>query len=358
MKGLVIFIFIVLFSKTAGFAQGFSSIEKLTIGEETSIDLSQIRLSAEDTFSYDVKLIHDQQKKPQCYYTQLVTPVCETGVCNLVAISVYWDLSGNYLGYQLPSGKILTKLDHKPFSIEDYKKLDLILKDRYWSLASYDINDLIIDSTKTLVDSEIDAYSGATAKFVNPAENIEGALYTIYTLWKFIHEPDKVEVLVAHTLKLMDQEKINLLDFLQSDNLNYHKLAVKILKSRKNIDDEYLDPLLCILIKNDQYLAYDILQIINIADPDMQLKLWDVYQQVEIYKKRDIIHKLGEKESSDKLLLQISLYLSRLQHYPEARLLVKFLEKHQPLPTAVRKTIESNSFKSKKVEKAIASLLN
>ena len=357
MREICILIFINYFSITAGFSQGFSSLEKFPIEEEVTIDLSHFRLSAEDTFSYDVKLIYDWQSKPHSYYTQLVTPVCETGVCLLVAIAVYWDLSGNYMGYQLPPDKILTKLDHEPFSIEDYKKLDLILSDNYWSLASYDINDLIIDSTKTLVDSEIDAYSGATAKFVSEKDNIEGALYTIYTLWDFIHDKEKTDYLLAHTLNLMEEGKVDLISFLKSDNLNYQELAVNILKSGEKIDQSYLAPLLQIILKNDQYLAYEILQMID-ADPDIQLQLWDVYQQVNISKKRDILQKLAENESSEELLLQVCLYLSHLQHYPEARLLVKFLEEFQPLPAKVKQSIVSNSFKSKNIEKAVASLLN
>lgn len=357
MKKSGILIFTSYFSITAGLSQGFSSIEKLTIGKEVNIGLSHLRLSAQDTFYYDIKLIYDRQSKPYTYYTHLITPVCETGVCLLVAIAVYWDLSGNYLGYQLPPDKILTKLDHEPFSIEDYEKLDLILSDKYWSLASYDINDLIIDSTKTLVDSEIDAYSGATAKFVSEKDNIEGALYTIYTLWDFIHDKERADYLLAHTLNLMEQGKIDLTSFLESDNFNYQELAVNILKTGEKIDQSYLDPLLQIIVENDQYLAYEILQMID-ADPDLQLKLWHVYQQVNISKKRDILQKLAEHESNEALLLQVCLYLSHLQQYPEARLLVKFLEKYQPLPAKVRQSIAANSFQSKNVEKAVASLLN
>jgi hypothetical protein len=66
--------------------------------------------------------------KPAYYYSEIFTPVCETGECKPIYINIYWDLMGNYDYFDQPENEILTKLDHKPFTDDDYELLDEILR--------------------------------------------------------------------------------------------------------------------------------------------------------------------------------------------------------------------------------------
>ncbi len=358
MRRLSIFVFIVFCTFATGLAQGSFGIDGLDFSREVIIELSQKHLSNQDTLSYDIKLIYDQQKKPQCYYTKLITPVCETGVCKLVAISVYWDFTGNYFGYQLPPDRILTKLDHEPFTAEDYQKLDHILRDKYWLLANYEIDELIVDSTKTLIDSEIDAYSGATAKFVSEKDNIEGALYTIYTLWKFVHDQDKINHFQNYTAGLFGRAELQLPDFLQSSRESYQKWALAALDTQKFNNQEYFEPLSEIVLNADQFVAYDALKLMDLSDHQLQKDLWEIYKEVDMSKKRDIINKISSVSLDISLLQEMITYLTQLESYPEARLLIILLESCKPLSEEVVQAIRKiGKYENERVQQEVLALL-
>lgn len=351
----LLFILIICCSISVGFAQDWLISPENNAQYEENIALKEYKLSANDTLAYDIKLVFNKDDNPRFYYTKLVTPVCETGVCKLVAIKVYWDLTGGYLRYELPPDKILTKIDHQPFDEKDYEKLDKILLDSYWPLAEYEIDELIIDSTKTLIDIEIDAYSGATAKFVSKDDNIEGALYTIYTLWKFVHDEEKVSGLQDVTAELMDQNKLQLIDFLKSSNQNYQRWAVDILSSKDSVDEKYYQPLLNIILNADQFMAYDALQLLGLTDVHLQNELWEIYKKVNIFKKRDIIDKFSNVQLDLPLFRNMVLYLSRINSYPEARLLIQLISTNlsDELVQTIRKI---NEYENERVGQEIKAL--
>ncbi len=166
---------------------------------------------------------------PAYYYSNIFTPVCNTGECLPVYINIYWDLSGKYLRFDQPVGEILTKLDHIPFSAEDYILLDQILRGtdpRY----AYDHSDLIspvkhsqsqhseqtvpnpapsIQKKKMISKYEmIDGVTGATA-IQHKAQFVPGALYTTYTIWGLAND---------HSNKILDYTITN---FLKPTYYNY-----------------------------------------------------------------------------------------------------------------------------------------
>ena len=104
------------------FGFGFCSImmfeddpQQIT-SEKTSIFL--------DSLDNEIELIY-VNGKPSYYKSEIFTPVCNTGECLPVFVNIYWKLSGAYLRYDQPNEKILTKLDHEPFTEADYRLLDL-----------------------------------------------------------------------------------------------------------------------------------------------------------------------------------------------------------------------------------------
>ena len=98
-----------------------------------------IGLSPEDFQpAYDsVYLFVDEQSFPKFYYQDIFTPVCEDNSCKPVYITLMWDLLGNYLDYKVDPKWPLTKIDHLPFSDEEYEKLHLVLADDHSILGSY-----------------------------------------------------------------------------------------------------------------------------------------------------------------------------------------------------------------------------
>ncbi len=154
-----------------------------------------------DTLKNEVNLAYVADK-PSFYFSNIYTPVCETGECKPVTISLYWDLLGNYLRFDQPAGEILTKVDHIPFTQSDYLLLDEILRGedpRYGQVVSHSdgaaTNEAKHDNQSSPAPSGVaasrvfmqksamvDAISGATMPEYT-SKFVPGALYTTYTLW-------------------------------------------------------------------------------------------------------------------------------------------------------------------------------
>src|SRR5215217_4959970 len=134
-----------------------------------------------DTLSYTLKLALDEKGRPQYFFRNIFTPVCYTNECKPVHINFYWDLLGNYVRFDLPKNKVLTKVDHDEFKEEDYQKLQDILSQPNSIFAELKMEDLITTGTEDLTDS-VDVKAGATLKTIKN-QVIDGAVYTCYTLW-------------------------------------------------------------------------------------------------------------------------------------------------------------------------------
>ncbi|MFC2126367.1 hypothetical protein ACFLU5_16365 [Bacteroidota bacterium] len=327
-----------------GFAQNPFEITDLTLASERAIHRSTFEYSKTDTFSYDLRIAYTENNKPKFYYTDLVTPVCESGGCLLVTVKTYWDLVGTYLNFQLPPDRFLTKIDHEHFEAADYEKLDRILSDPQWPLAGYSISELIVDSTKSLVDREIDAYTGATAPFVREQDNISGALYTIYTLWEFVHDEEIVNNLQSNTFSLTEDENVRLTDFLSSDRESYWKWAIEHLDSSQ-IDDNTNLLLLNITRNADHYLGFEALKWINANTLVMQKQLWEVFKEVSFYKKRDIIDKLLEHKIKDQVLIEVINYLPKSNNPMESLLIKKLIDQNKPWSDNVMKSVDTDGLK-------------
>ncbi len=109
--------------------------------------------------------------------------VCLTGECRMVKCRIYWTGSGNFLGINLPTNEILTKTDHKPFTWEDYQKLNEILADSNSVLRTFSIRNLTL-LNKT--NENTDAHTGATQTSMNDYV-VKDAAYTSFTLWHTVY---------------------------------------------------------------------------------------------------------------------------------------------------------------------------
>ena len=286
-----------VFFYSFGFGQDSFETSDLSFASEQIIFQSESDYSKTDTFSYDLNLAFDEEDKPKFYYIQMVTPVCETGHCYLVSVSIFWDLVGAYLGFSLPPDRILTKIDHEHFELADYEKLHGILSDLNWPLAEFGINELIVDSTKVLVDSEINAYSGATAPFVREQDNIRGALYTIYTLWEFVHSEHIVKKLQAYSFNLVENNGLRMIDFLSSDKVGDKVWALNNIDESIELNSQLRSSLLDIISGDDYFMAYSAIRAIKSGHLDsdsLQIGLFSKYNQVNHGLKKMIIEKFME----------------------------------------------------------------
>jgi hypothetical protein len=127
----------------------------------------------------------NEQQPFKRYEATLNLPVCDDNLCAKVELRMYWDLAGNYNGFDTLTGKPLTKFDHRPFTTADYQKLDGILRDKSSILRVLEKDELTDKSVK-LKSSTVDAVTGATPATVKD-QVVEGAVYSAFTLWHFVN---------------------------------------------------------------------------------------------------------------------------------------------------------------------------
>ncbi|WP_145957559.1 hypothetical protein [Labilibaculum antarcticum] len=139
--------------------------------------------------SHQVRLLSNSAGAPRLFFSEIETPVCADGVCQLAHINVYWDLLGNYVGYGISPEFQLTKFEHEQFGKEDYIKLHQLLLDDNSILKRRKVSDLIDEApvaTSTIDSEVIDGISGATKTEI--AESlVKGGLYSCYTIWHLVH---------------------------------------------------------------------------------------------------------------------------------------------------------------------------
>ena len=169
----------------------FVSFDKPIEGQTFQVTLS-------DSVRFDVKALTDSLGLPHGYEAVVLTPVCEVDKCYAIQILLEWDLIGRYQTYDTIPGQPLTKLDHEPFTADDYQKLHQILSNANSVLASYKKEELVRD-TRT---SSIDGFTGATIREVKESV-IGGAVYSCYTLWHISHGA------VANSLQLVTKSIFN-----------------------------------------------------------------------------------------------------------------------------------------------------
>ena len=136
--------------------------------------------------------ISSKDGTPIYFYREIFTPVCFDNECRPLTIKLYWNITGRYLGFELPEGEFLSKTDHDPFSADEYGKLNQILATESTPLADIDYNQLTVTPNSHGL-GDIDAITSATPQNLAPYV-IEGAAYTTFKLWHMIHGTTKNQV--------------------------------------------------------------------------------------------------------------------------------------------------------------------
>ena len=141
---------------------------------------------------------------PSAFSRDIHTAVCLDTLCRVVDITLYWEVTGKYLGYSLPSATQLTKKEHSPFSEKDYARLNEILSDSSSQLRTFTPAD--IHPVKKSVN-HTDGITGATlpdlASWIVPE-----AAYSSYTLWRLTYGVTRDTILAYTTNHLVSDQLI------------------------------------------------------------------------------------------------------------------------------------------------------
>lgn len=121
---------------------------------------------------------------PISYTRHLRTGVCFDNKCRPLDITLRWNVTGRYLGFELPEKEFLSKYDHEPFTEAEYERLHAILTDSLSALKNFHYNEIVPKADSTY--KKVDAVSGATS--ANVLDHVvEGAAFTTYKLWHLVY---------------------------------------------------------------------------------------------------------------------------------------------------------------------------
>ncbi|TDB62332.1 hypothetical protein [Arundinibacter roseus] len=121
---------------------------------------------------------------PLRYTRPIRTGVCFDNKCRPLDVTIHWNPTGRYLGFELPEKEFLSKYDHEPFTAEEYEQLHALLTDQFSPLGSFHYNEIVPQADSTY--DKVDAVSGATS--ANVLEYVvEGAAFTTYKLWNITY---------------------------------------------------------------------------------------------------------------------------------------------------------------------------
>ncbi|MCP4414687.1 MAG: hypothetical protein GY808_19190, partial [Gammaproteobacteria bacterium] len=234
-------------------------------------------------------LVISKDDIPIHFFRNIATEVCFDNQCRLLEITIYWNITGRYLGFKLPAGGFLSKYDHEPFVPSEYEKLNELLADPTLPLGDITFEKLIeLPETNT---GSVDGISSATtenlAKIV-----VKGAAYTTYTLWNIVYGPS-VEFVVRITEKQLSPDLIELI--LKSPDRN-DRFWVLDRISQKTVLNSKLTSTLLDMISNDNFsLTYNTINAlspIHLDSDSLQLGLFSKYEKVNHSVQKMIIDKL------------------------------------------------------------------
>lgn len=158
-------------------------------------------------------------EKLEKYSANIMAPVCEEGICYNVNVVFNWNLIGEFIDYQVQPYDPLTKLDHKPFTLADYAKLQSILTNHDLVFTGLSADKLVVKTA----EADVDGYSGATVAAIKD-EVVDGALFTCYSLWHIANGP-VVDSIRRRTQLLLDKPMIAKIIGYRSASAHYYLIS-------------------------------------------------------------------------------------------------------------------------------------
>ena len=303
--------------------------------------IREFKITENDTLTYTLKLALDDSGRPQYFFRNIFTPVCYTNECKPVYINFYWDLLGNYLRYDLPEGKILTKIDHDEFKPEDYEKLGEILSRPNSIFADLKMEDLMTKGTDSLTN-DVDAKTGATLKTIKN-EVIDGAVYTCFTLWHIAYGKQVVDKMKTISESYLNNEMLH--NFLSNSNYHYQYWAMeKVIDKNGSVKKEYEKDIEQIIKGKNLFTARTALQKTGndfFLDEPKQIWLWEAYQSASYPMQIAILKKL-ENISLVKTMTQNLAKTLTESNAEQFKLKLGVLQKQKELPEQTLMILANN----------------
>ncbi len=243
-----------------------------------------------DTIGNDsLFVLRNEDGLPHSYARNILTGVCIDGTCRLLNISLYWTVTGRYLGFRLPEGEFLSKTEHEPFQPKDYQQLHQLLADPFSRLANYQIEELVPKTDEEEVDGVTSATITRIKDFV-----VENAVYTTYTLWHIVHGLTQQQV-ENYTQQHLSTEL--LLKILSSSDQYDVQWGLKNITDQTDWTPDLLDQLFSLVTSNNLTTAkqaIDAIPVDYLEEEASQLRLFSYFDQTTHFSRLRILNKLKQ----------------------------------------------------------------
>ena len=292
----------------------------------------EVFITIDEDWTEQLQVLEDREGNPALYTVRIETPVCADGECRLMHIRLYWDLLGNYAGYDKVKGYPFTKHDHDEFLLQDYIKLHLLLQDPNSILERRKIDELVEKPEKPVVEG-VDALSGATIKEVKESV-VSGALYSCYVAWHLVHGQVN-EAINMHTASILDDKLISTM--LYGNNTAYQLFALKQLKVHQYI--EHQQRLVFLLKKSTPLVRSYILKKLpdTIWQSEQQDPFWEAFSEIDVNSRSLMLEHIDKALDATLIMLsydvalmtknQLKKYLEKLKQIDVAKEIKQNLEK-------------------------------
>ncbi|MCP4975348.1 MAG: hypothetical protein GY931_04230 [Maribacter sp.] len=288
------------------FLQEKQSIKYMQVAtiESSAADEPSIIVTFKDSVTNEtIFLCKTKDNIPLHYFKKVTGEVCDDEECRLLNIVVYWNITGRYLGFELPKGEFLSKYDHDPFSENEYQQLHKLLADESLPLDKVSFEKLLEQPNNKKED--IDALSGATSK--NIADMVvKGAAFTTYRLWNTVNGTT-MDFVSELTEKQLTQTLLNRI--LQSQDITDKLWALHRMDAVIGLTPQLEAALLEMISSDDFYLSYSAIKAINsihLKSAELQNRLFSIYQKTNHSIKTALLKKLMEAPFLSSEIIQTS----------------------------------------------------
>ena len=309
--------------------KGIRMVFNTTFRPDKIEKISRILINFNDTIPNDsLTIYYTGINEPVAFSRDIHTAVCMDSLCRLVDITLFWEITGRYLGFQLPPGTELTKKKHIPFTEMDYNRLNEILSDSASQLGFYTPAEI---HPVQPVNVKTDGISGATIPDLGPWIVPEAA-YTSYTLWHLTYgsTPDSI---VAYTKKhFISKSLINKL--LESKDAFSQMKGLQWTYQTNESYVQYMEPALKILHTgkyNASGLALKFLSKCNLGEEKMQKEVIQLLDNEDFRIKNSAIEYFKTSEKLYQSVAKEMIKKTESENYYLVNVILSLIEKkYQP----------------------------
>ncbi|NND06391.1 MAG: hypothetical protein HKN87_08420 [Saprospiraceae bacterium] len=295
---------------------------------------------------------------PIYYARDILTEVCFDSICRPLRGTIYWNITGRYLGFALPDGEYLSRYDHEAFEEPDYTQLNSLLADPY--LPFYGITfQALIQPTEIEDHTSVDGISGATSTAIS-SYVVHGAAYTTYTMWNIVYGPMRSYIEEITTDQLTSKL---LTKILQSDSDADKIWGLKKIEPNAILDIQIERVLLDLVENGDFSVAHTTLKMISprhLSSETLQVGLLHTYNTVEYNLRKPILQKFMEAAALSPLVIEGTSKLLSSMNGVQLGYLLALYEKHKIYSLEILATVaellqQGNRFKAEKAHKYLSS---